>query len=1696
VVTNKRNSFGTVARFFLRAFAIFLALTLAVMVLLNIPAVQTFITQKIGNTLSEQTGAGVSIGRVNLVLTGYLGLRDVLITTPESDTIVYAGKISVSVNILKTLRKEINIISIEIAKLRATVVRDHSGCFNFDFIIEALAGNEAEKKEESTDTAFDWKISAGSVSLSNLIFRYRDEIVGMETDINMGQLVLKPEKIDLQNTGFFIDEIGLGQTSIVLKMWEAGNVIAQEEIENNAPQQETQPFPEIGINLFEIHDFNFYFDDLTSGAIAMADLEKFVFKPGELNLNTKNLNLGTLDISGFTAQAEIFSDTSSAIPDTAKPAEHTPQNLQLREIASGWDIALKSLVIENSSLKFDDHAFEPADFGLDANHIFLDNLNLRVEDIALNKMQAGLRLSEFSFDELSGFSLQKMNFRTGVSEKHFQLEGFEIITTQCNISGGFAAKYPSLNHLIHHPETAEISLRFEPSKINTAEIFSLSGINPKDSLLAKYANLNVGFEVDLEGPTDDLFLRQFIVDLPGNTKLESFGTFGRLISDPENPAVDFTIQKFETTARDIMAFSDSSHFENIRLPEFVTLYANVNGTPDDATILVQLETDAGNLETSGFYNASNPEINDRFGAEMKLVNLQAGYFLSDTAIGKVGLMAKFQAERTLQDSIIANFSITDILAEYLGYSYQDMKIAGALDKSNANLTISAWDENLNFDLLATAKMNRVNTIFDIEFAAEMLNLYNLSLSEEKIALRTKIAADGYFGASDNLAANIKILNTEVISDDEVISTGEVLIRPEITASGTALDVKSKMMNLFFNSNMLPDEMADVMRLAMDRYIGKTETARLPLGKEIELFANLSLTDDFRERFLPGLEQIITDTLAVKYHSDENVLSATFGIPVAVYQNAILQNFDMMIEASGDSLHLVTGFQSLSFDTLLIHQLRIEQFFKGGNIRSAIALGNESEGSSYRFLNRIKISDEQTEISFPENGLMLNGHIWQVNPENRLVIKDEFLMAKEMEFSLDSSRIAFQTTDSLQHFSARHFPVSNIASIVATPSGSALAEGLINADITLPIYDSYSGISVEASIKKLHLLGAMIGDMDFGLMESADQLNLLFTAQTASNSIRAEGKIGKSASPQPIDFSIDMDIDDPSKFEVFTLDNLSEMTGEISGNLKISGFTDTPVLDGFLYFEQTSMTVNALNMKMQMPDEKIVFNNREIIFDNFDLLDENKTPLTVDGKVNIADLSNPSFGLNLKTQGFQPINSTAADNDLFYGSLMLDGAIGLSGDAALPVVNADITIQRGTNLTYVLPGSEIELVSSEGIVNFVDPNYLPDTIFSPEIGDYISDSIISSMSGIDMNLTLQLDPLAKFSVLIDPNSGDYASVSGNASLNVAVDPGGGQTITGVFEVTEGIYSLSFYGLVKRTFTFEPGSSIAWSGDPMTANMNFTAKHTVRTQSLALVANETSGMTDAERNMFRQRLPYDVLLNIKGFLTEPEIGFRIELPEKFLINYPQVAGKLTLLNSGQMDSELNKQVFALLVTGSFIADNPFASTGGSAENFVTTAARNSVNGILTEQLNRVSNRYIKNVDVNFGLTSYEDFSGDGSQTRTELDVQVSKKLLNDRLTIEASGTFDVEGSRQYSSTATGHTYGEFSATYDITENGEYRLRLYRENAYDLFDGEVAYSGIAFIIQKSFNALFKRTPKSEKPAAIIVEDERDLDKNGGVE
>jgi translocation and assembly module TamB len=185
---------------------------------------------------------------------------------------------------------------------------------------------------------------------------------------------------------------------------------------------------------------------------------------------------------------------------------------------------------------------------------------------------------------------------------------------------------------------------------------------------------------------------------------------------------------------------------------------------------------------------------------------------------------------------------------------------------------------------------------------------------------------------------------------------------------------------------------------------------------------------------------------------------------------------------------------------------------------------------------------------------------------------------------------------------------------------------------------------------------------------------------------------------------------------------------------------------------------------------------------------------------------------------------------------------------------------------------------------------------------------------------------------------------------------------------------------------------------------------------------------------------------------------------------------LIQLRQEPSELNKQVFAILLLNRFVGENPFQSSGGGGGFNATALARQSVSKLLTEQLNNLAAGLINGVELNFDVVSSDDYTTGERRDRTDLNVGISKRLLNDRLQVSVGSNFELEGPQQSNQSAN-NIAGNIGINYQLSKDGRYMLRFYRRNDYqDVVEGYVIETGLGFAITVDYNK-FKEVLHAKK-------------------
>jgi hypothetical protein len=135
------------------------------------------------------------------------------------------------------------------------------------------------------------------------------------------------------------------------------------------------------------------------------------------------------------------------------------------------------------------------------------------------------------------------------------------------------------------------------------------------------------------------------------------------------------------------------------------------------------------------------------------------------------------------------------------------------------------------------------------------------------------------------------------------------------------------------------------------------------------------------------------------------------------------------------------------------------------------------------------------------------------------------------------------------------------------------------------------------------------------------------------------------------------------------------------------------------------------------------------------------------------------------------------------------------------------------------------------------------------------------------------------------------------------------------------------------------------------------------------------------------------------------------------------------------------------------------------------------MLSDQLNRMAEQ-IKGVELTFDLQSGSEYNDGRSSEYTQLQLGVSKRLLDDRLVVKLAGNVDIEGGSRQGNAS--DYIGDLALEYKLTEDGRFRINGFYASDYDMIDGELKEAGVGLIYIKDYNSLrelFKANDTGQK-------------------
>lgn len=129
----------------------------------------------------------------------------------------------------------------------------------------------------------------------------------------------------------------------------------------------------------------------------------------------------------------------------------------------------------------------------------------------------------------------------------------------------------------------------------------------------------------------------------------------------------------------------------------------------------------------------------------------------------------------------------------------------------------------------------------------------------------------------------------------------------------------------------------------------------------------------------------------------------------------------------------------------------------------------------------------------------------------------------------------------------------------------------------------------------------------------------------------------------------------------SLGRIRDSKGHLSGKVNIGGNLDSPDINGNLEFFQTSILISKLNSVFKVDNGQILaIDNKGLKFNNFTIKDADDNRFTINGNALTKNYFNYIFDLRLKANDFQALNSSRADNQGYFGKIIFDTDMKVSG----------------------------------------------------------------------------------------------------------------------------------------------------------------------------------------------------------------------------------------------------------------------------------------------------------------------------------------------------------------------------------------------------------------------------------------------------
>ena len=1628
---------------------IFLVLIISAAIVIQTDFFKNFVTRQATSFIKNKIKTEFRVGKVDYSIPNWIELNDLYVEDESGKVLAKGKKIKVNLNMLGLLRGKYEINNILLDEIQLNLSRKpFDSAYNFQFIPAAFASKDTAPLKDTTASK-PFNIVLEKIELKNSTVTVTDKYSGLHLNANIVSFKALADKLDLEKYAFSFKTANLQQAVIKVRM-----------LTSTAPKSiavEPTINPTFTLQKAVVLKSAIYFEDsalqmLSNNKIDSFELNNLDYAVDKIHIDDIRLNHSKIEFIHNTALLK-----SKALADT----------ITTKVIENNFQVLVKSTVLSENIILYKDAGKPAAAAGFNPANFELTQLAASIKNFHYSLKSTEATIENIALQEAKGFRLDSLSGIISITDDTYKLDKLLIKTPHSYIAGDaliLPATFtvnPTLNNQINISNT-RISLK------------DIALINPE--LVRKYqdqiGNNNTFFiSLSASGNAQRFLVQNLSAHSNTNDiKLQARGTLGNL-NNLKNLLYDVSIQDMVASKSFLQPFVNVPGTK-IKLPPAIHVKGTITGSTTRANSNVVISSAYGTAFINGVVAGFNDQQNLTYNLRLAAKQLETGKWINkDSLMGKltgfITLKGKGMDYKKVTATSVINFS---------SFVVKQHEYNNILVKAKASKGVYQLDGNINDDALlinlksALAFKNgypSAKGIMDIGHA----DFNAMGFISDTVAIKTSLNFDIADLNPASLKAMIQLDSSSVTLGSKKYQLDSLQATAVRDSGLTKIMFVSPMADAHLSGGFTYAQLPALAKFYQEKYFTSQRTT------SIDSIANSSIDMGFTVKphpmlllLLPGLffDKNITLTAKTINQNDSSML-LNANAPLLVYNGNRMVGFTATAAGFKDSIKYVVGIDSASAGPIQLFTTSLNGGYSNNRLNTNFVTKNESGKDRYAFGISGTKNKEDYLLSLDDQ-LLINYSNWLVNKNNQVKLSTNGFNIQQLDINKQAQKISIQSISGAENAAVKidvnEFALANVTGILN--QDSMMVDGKLNVALTIAdIEKKVPTASGKIAIDSLKYQQIPVG-------------NVVINAKTIENSGVAidaaltgyQNKVSVAATynQEKIDGNILLEPITLQTVQAFSQGYLTESYGDITGKLSITGAVDQPELNGNLQFNNAVARLTGYGTQLRIDKQQIVISYPQIRLQQFTIKDSLNQPIVIDGTLTQVEGMDFNTNLTINTSNFTALDNTAATNNSMYGKAIIDADLHITGSATAPEISGAVALKEKSVITIVrqqqVPGEK----DRKGVIEFVDMDTIRNSL--PADKTVLPVAQVKRAGLLQYNLNIDVSKDAKLSVIVDPLTRDELMVEGSAQLNAGVQPNGDIALTGAYNLSKGSYQLN-YQFIKRKFDLQDGSTILFSGDPLNAEADITAIYEINAVPFDLLGNELGSTSNLDANLYKQKLPFQVVLMIKGPVLEPKLSFGIQLKEKVAGVSADLATTINnkLLQLKGDASQMNKEVFGLLIMGRFIGEQSkdfFASSGSGGGLQPQQVVKESVSRFLSDAVNQLAADLIKGLDVNVNLKTVDDYST--ANQRTDLSVALSKRLLNDRLTISVGKDFTIEGDDPLARGQNNNNLKflpDVSTSYKLSKDGKYAMRLYRRNQYEaIMDGYFTETGAAFTFSVNYN------------------------------